>query len=249
MRRPPSRNAIISLTLGTVLGLATFAVTSYQPLWEAVGASGPVAASLGIGLSVTILLLGFLIALYFQQVDFQDELRRAIPSLTLFELFTGDEAMHNVARLFSSARVALNTRIFSGEFNPMENPGHYSWDRQLRAAVRNGLTFREVVSSGNLELVKDRKQKLRKSRGMYEAVIVDYEFDSFLNFVLLEFKDGSKEVWFGWLISTGAGFEQHVVRTTEKEVVHLFEVWHRDLCAKGRAPSPAEVAVSAPEFD
>jgi hypothetical protein len=240
MRRSPSRNAIISLTLGTVLGLGTFAITSYQPLWEAVHASGEVTASLGIGLSVTILLIGYLLALYFQQADFQDELRRAIPSLTLFELFTGDEAMHHVAKLFSTARVVLNTRIFSGEFNPMENPGHHSWDKQLRAAVKNGLSFREVVSAGNLELVCDRKRNLTKGRGAYEAVVVDYSFDSFMNFVLLEFKDGSKEVWFGWLISAGAGFEQHVVRTTEKQVIHLFEVWHRDLCAGGRIPWSSE---------
>lgn len=236
MRKSPSRNAIVSLTLGTVIGLATFAITSYQPLWKVVGASGEVTASLGVGLSVTILLLGFLLALFFQQADFQDELRRAIPNLTLFELYTGEEAMHYVANLFGTARTVLNTRIFCGEFNPTENQGHSAWDKQLRAGVKSGLSFREVVSAGNTELVCDRKSHLTKVRGSYDARVVDYAFESFMNFVLLEFKDGTKEVWFGWVISTNAGFEQHVVRTTEKQVVHLFEIWHRDLCSRGRSP-------------
>jgi hypothetical protein len=248
MRRPPSRNALVSLALGTILGLLTFGLTSYQPLWKLVHASGNVQASLGVGLSVIILLLGFLFAFYFQQSDYQDELRRAIPNLTLFTVSSGDEAMRRVSQLFSSARVALNTRVFSGEFNPMANPGHSYWDQSLRSAVRDGLTFREVVSAGNLDLVCERKRDTAGGSGLYDAVVVDYNFESFMNFVLLEFLDGTKELWFGWLVSPGAGFEQHVVHTTEKQIVQMFETWHRDLYAKGRCPWPPD-SVSAPEIE
>jgi hypothetical protein len=240
MRRPPSRNALVSLALGTVLGLLSFGLTSYQPLWKLVHASGDVSATLGVGLSVIILLLGFLFALYFQQSDYQDELRRAIPNLTLFTVSSGDEAMHQVSRLFSSARMVLNTRIFSGDFNPTANPGHSHWDKRLRSAVRDGLTFREVASAGNLDLVCERKRVTEGGSGLYDAVIVDYNFESFLNFVLLEFRDGTKELWFGWLVSPGAGFEQHVVHTTEKQIVQMFETWHRDLYTRGRCPWPPD---------
>lgn len=242
MNRRPSRNAAISLGLGLAVGIIGFALTSFDPLWEVLGVDPEIRAPLGIGLSLFVLLVGFLGALYFEQlafyagqVDFQAEVRRSIPTVTLFSVSTGDEAMKRVSGLLLSARSVRNTRVFQGHYVPPPHPRVSEWDAALRTAVHNGVTYREVVSVGNEALVLERQRAAAGGRGTYGAVVIDWPLPTFLNFVILELQDGTRELWFGWLISPHVGYEEDVVRTTEQRTVDLFRNWHLDLYAHGNA--------------
>ena len=201
-------------------------------------------ASLSIGLSVFVLLLGFVLAIYFLMAEWTDEIARGneallvrmmhtIPQLDHFTFHTGDESMKIIGDQFAKAKIALNTRIFNGDYNPRSNTGFEVWDRGLRRAVRNGLTYKEVVSRGNRELCISRANGAIGGKGTYDAVWINYTLPCFLNFVILEYEGGVKEVWFGWLVSRGVGFENYSIRTTEARIVHMFENWHRHLFAEG----------------
>jgi hypothetical protein len=248
-RRGHQKLSFISIALGTIIGIGGLALTSYDPLWDWMSVPRDLRGSLTTGFSIFTLLFGFLAAFYLQQEDAASAVARenvslmgqmisSIPHLNLFSFHTGDEAMRLIANEFGRAHVALNTRIFHGDYNPTSNPAFASWDRSLRRGVRSGLSYKEVVSRGNCDLARERARSLRATVGSYDAVWIDYLLPSFMNFIVLEYPGGVKDVWFGWLVSQGAGFEQHVIRTTESRIVQLFEQWHRELFAHGKRIDP-----------
>jgi hypothetical protein len=244
MRKQSSRNAFTSIALGTLVGIASLMLTSFDALWSSLGVVPDLRPVQAGAVAILAVNLGFLLAFYFQQKDFTenlvdqqnelvDALLRIIPSSALFSYYTGDDALKALARLLPDCKYALNTRIFCEELNPTHNPGFPAWETAVRSAVRRGLSFRDVLSRGNEGLVLERCRVTKGGRGIYEAALIDYEFPSFLNFIVLELVGGGKEVWFGWLISRGLGFEGPVIRTTERRIVALFESWHRDLFSGG----------------
>ncbi|MCA1603005.1 MAG: hypothetical protein LC776_15680 [Acidobacteria bacterium] len=235
--------SVVSIAIGTVLGVSSLALTSYDPLWNWLDVPGELRASLPTGFSIFFIIVGFLFGFHQHQMrvstelcndlaNLSHEMRRSIPNLTLFTLFTSEEAYGKIANILPSARVVLNTRIFQGDYNP-DTPNHRRWNNEIVSAVQHGLNYREVVSSGNTELVYQRRDATVTGDGQYCASILDYPLPSFANFAVFHLNDTSKEVWFGWLISRGSGFEGRVVRTMEPNVVDFFEQWHRDLFAYG----------------
>jgi hypothetical protein len=118
---------------------------------------------------------------------------------------------------------------------PVAPPSISSWERSLRTAIRSGTVFREIISSGWVPHAQERLEDLQGAGGMYEASRVSCDLAAFLNFYVLVYKNGSKEVFFGWVMSPSHGFDQPCIRTSEPRVVQLFENWHADLFAKGEA--------------
>ncbi len=252
-----SLRASLSVGAGTVLGVGSLALASYNPLWDWLDVPVEMRSAIATGASVLFVILGFLYAFYTNHaalstdlqndmIELSSEMRRTIPSLTLFTVCTGEEAFHRISNLLPHAQVALNTRIFQDDYNPDDNPGFVRWDAEIRAAIQRGLNYREVMSSGNRELALARLRSSTGAVGQYKASILRYPLPSFSNFTVFHLRDMSKEVWFGWLISRGSGFEGAVVRTTESHVVEFFEQWHRDLFAHGEPVTEPRVPAQGP---
>ena len=232
-----------------MIGVAGLA-TNYEALWNWVDVPDDLRAPLSSGLSLLTVVIGFMIGFYLQQIDMNrtmqaeilslaNDLRRTIPDITLFSSYTGEEALYRVATQLPLARVVLNTRVFNGEYNFMDNPAQDHWNRAIRNSVVGGVTFREVVSHGNVDLVQARARATAGGRGQYSYSIITYPLPSFCNFIILEYLDGTREIWFGWIISHGMGFEGNVVRTSETHIIDLFSHWHRELFAYGKvSPVP-----------
>ncbi len=239
-----SKLGVLSVGIGTVLGVSSLALASYDPLWNLLGVARDLRAAQSTGLAILFINAGFLVAVYFQQGDFREDLLSeqatefsrlicAMPTTGVFSYYTGEGAMEALAVILPTARTACNTRILSRQLSSTSHPGFAPWDTAVRQAVRAGLTFREVVSEGNEAIVRDREGATSGGRGVYEAVVLRNTLPSFLNFIVLESRDGSREVWFGWIVSRGSGFEGTVIRTSEVRIVTLFERWHSELYLAG----------------
>lgn len=240
-----SRSGFIAIAIGTILGVLSIALPSLNSFWSIFGVvSQQERVGESTALAILFICLGFLLAVYLQQLDFksdvlklQDEklerLISAIPSIHIYSRYSGDEAMVFIASLLPITKMALNTRILTEEMNKTNHPVLSPWDNAVRSAVKNGLTFRDVVSKGNESIANGRSQAAIGGSGIYEASFVEHSLPSFMNFIVLEGRDGSLEVWFGWIVSKSAGYEGTVIRTGDAHIVQLFERWHREMFNAG----------------
>ena len=246
-RRRRVKWGLLSIAAGVALGVLSLALASFDSLWTMLGVARDLRTGQSTGLAILFLSLGFLIALHFQQEEFKLELLAAqqanlnrliasVPMIGVFSYQTGEDAMSTLTKVIATARAASNTRISSSKVNTMVGRHGLSspWDSALRHAVANGLTYREVVSSNHAELVRDRRLTTDGSHGVYEAVILRQVPPAFLNFIVLEYLDGTKDLWFGWMASRTSGFEGTVVRTAELRLIALFERWHNELFSAGQ---------------
>ncbi|HVF03197.1 MAG TPA: hypothetical protein VNA20_00010 [Frankiaceae bacterium] len=225
--------------------MLSLALVSYDRLWTVLGVARDQRAGQSTGLAVLCVCIGFLVAVYIQQCDFHAELiqsqarefsefRSVLPASDTYRYYTGTEAMALLVSALPTARVAKNTRILSPKLSETSYAAGSPWDLVIRQAVAAGLTFREVVSRDNEALARDRLSSSVGGTGRYEASILLHSLPSFLNFIVLEKGDGSREVWFGWVVSRAGGFEDVVVRAREDHIVRLFEKWHSELFQAGR---------------
>jgi len=240
-----SRRGVVSVAVGVVLSVVSMALPSLDSMWNALGVARDLRAGHSTGLAIMFLCLGFLVALYFQQEEFKAELQRTLsaetarleaglPTFGVITRQTGDEAMTTLTALVATARMVANTRISSANSEVATRHGVSSpWDQALRQALTRGLTYREVISPNHADLARDRRAAIAGSPGVYEAAVVRQLPPAFLNFIIIEQHDGTKEVWFGWLASRTSGFDGPVVRTAETHLVTLFERWHTELLSTG----------------
>jgi hypothetical protein len=237
-------NGILAIGIGTVLAVASIALTAWNTLWSSLGIDNDQRTGVATALTILFLNLGFLVGLYFQQNDFKTEvldaqqhglqgLRNMIPSLTVFAAYTGEAAMGILTQRLPVATVALNTRILSAKMSETSHAAESPWDVAVRRSVKGGLIFREVVSPDNESLARARLASSGGGRGRYQAAVLRHNLPSFMNFIVLEMSDGRKEVWFGWVVSLTAGWEGTVICTAEHKVVTLFEGWHAELLRAG----------------
>ncbi|TWP50497.1 hypothetical protein FKR81_20195 [Lentzea tibetensis] len=238
---------MLSIVTGLVLGVLSLNLTSFDFMWNAFGVPRDLRAAQSTGLGILFLCTGFLLALYFQQEDFrmgvlaaqQAEMARVLaswPAVDVFRYQTGEEAMTSLTARIADARTVINTRIASPKLTMAVRHGPNSpWDLAVRRAVAEGLTFREVVSTNHADLARDRSRGVVPGgHGVYEAVVIRNATPVFMNFTIFEYRDGTKEMWFGWAASRTSGFEATVVRTAEARIVALFEHWHADLFSSGQ---------------
>lgn len=163
------------------------------------------------------------------------DFHRMIPADRLYACYSGDDAMLKLMEILQEgkARVMLNTRILSPDISKWSFAIDSPWDIAVRQAVDSGLTFREVVSPADRELAQGRLEASKGKRGHYNAWILDHKLPSFLNFSIVHYKDGRKEVLFGWVVSVTHGYEGTVIRSTDSRIVITFERWHEELLGAG----------------
>ena len=187
------------------------------------------------------LLSSFIIALNGRFSDFHEETEALIrkiqsqtPQMPLFAVMSGDDALLELCFSLKRAKIALNTRMLSDDAEagyPSQVGKKY--EATTKASVRAGLTLKDVVSNKWLPYCQSLSRELSNASGDYRGYHIGSSFPSFLNFIVLEYPEGHKEVFFGWAISPGRGFEQPCFRTNEVRLVQFFKNWHEDLCAFG----------------
>jgi hypothetical protein len=242
------RIELIAVIFSVLLGAVSVWLGTYDPLWTMLGLSNDLRGSLTIALSLFVLLTGFLITYYLQQsavlnrlaelgeqlpLVLREEINKQ-PQVDVLGVFNGDQAHRLLCRRLETAKVILNTRITMGTtVYSITSNSLETWERSLRTAIRSGAVYREIVSDGWQELARERVSSLAGSKGLYEACWIPYSLPAILNFTMLQHTDGTKEVWFGWIMSPTQGVDQVCFRSTERRMVQMFENWHAALFACG----------------
>lgn len=154
------------------------------------------------------------------------------PQIDAITVYTGTEGMEHITRLVLQAKVALNTIILPRvEDLWPKQPIMEDWDKAVILAVQNSTCFRDVASEACERFVIARASALS---GMdYGARVVPSTIEAFPNFIVLEYQDSTKEVWFGWTRPSPASFSQRCFRCRESEVVAFFEKLHDTLFESG----------------
>jgi hypothetical protein len=155
---------------------------------------------------------------------------------TPFETYDSERALLILAERLKEATYVYNTRI-TGK-NVKKTP--YSkkamiWHEALKDFVpKDGTFLKEILS--NLWIPEIQDLLLLDD---YRAYNLNYEVTSFLNFIILYYKDGSKEVWIGWLLSEHKHLEQPCFVFREEKIVSLFMDWFKDLQKDSTEISPS----------
>ncbi len=217
-----------------------------ESFWERVGIrSEELRNGLVLLGPILIIFIGFLFSMYslFERNmnaiprisdSLLTEFKRAVPTLETLTRFEGREGLSLISRKIHSAAKVLNTRLIPGSFvGSLYDTEALAWNRSIVQAVAHGLDFVDIVSGKGCESAEDIAAELEARRlrasGQYTAATLSLPFESMLNFKLLYFKDGSSEVWFGWRISASSHLDEVCFRSSDRDLVSLFENWHHDL--------------------
>ncbi len=142
------------------------------------------------------------------------------------ESWSSEIGLIKLAERIQEADLVLNTRVVGR--NVKEN--YYTkkslvWEEAISTYVKAGGIFKEIVSS-----IFRKEYELHQSEGEgYQAEILDPKWSSFINFTVIHFKDGSKELWFGWLVHEHKGLEQPCFVLKDMGLVQFFENWFYDI--------------------
>lgn len=227
---------ISSIVIGTFMSVFGLAVGSYDPMWVQFNVNADVRGGLTIGVSLFCLLLGFLIAIYLKAQSQEEvlnknlnDLKYQIPQISTFKVLDANSALLYLECQFPLIRSMVNTRIASDENAGYSTAQGKSYSAAIEKAIKNGLQLREIVNKPWQQSAEERRKSLTSKiafgpvNGSYEFQVLNTSLPSFLNFCVLDYFDGRKEVIFGWAITKGRRFEQKCFVSDEKSIVEFFE--------------------------
>ncbi len=252
----------VSIASGFILAAASIVACNYDPIWNVLRIKDELRGPSTIALSLFFLIGGFILSLRKRNESIQyllqthssamedilqthtsdiekqlNTLNRSLPQKGLFAVFSCDEAHREIAKAIKKAAVALNTRVLVGETTIGLEPRHDSlkvWDRAQAAAMRaGGLIYRDVISTGFRTQAENLAHTFNECKGLYEASCINCSIAGVPNFIVLSYKDGTEEVWVGWVLSSGLGFDQPVFCCAEQRFVQMFKTWHSLLFEAG----------------
>lgn len=199
--------------------------------------------------SLFIMFCGFLFAIYFvldktrKEVsklpnDIKKELKESFPAIEQLRHYPGDDGLKKVAYKLSNVKKVYNTRIITPDYKGnLYNDETDIWNENIIKQVMEGLTFVDIVCGKGMKSAETITNELNKKPGMvkgkYTSIKIDFSWKSFINFKILEFSDGTHELWFGWRISQTTAIDEICFRSTDPLIIKLFEELHKDLQRSG----------------
>lgn len=149
-----------------------------------------------------------------------------LASSTPFETYDSERGLLILSERLNESVHVYNTRIIGKNVSKIPySKKAMIWQEALKSFVpKDGTFLKEILSNLWIDEIQDLLLL-----DDYKAYKLNYEVTSFLNFVILYFKDGSKEVWIGWLLSEHKHLEQPCFVFREEKIVSLFMDWFKDL--------------------
>lgn len=239
-RAPSVSRLEAGVAIGTIIATGLSAVLS-DALWKALAVPSTERGVFTVALSLVVLIAGFLALIYAQwrkttdRVDSTvgrvvDTLQARIPTLCTLEVMTTRDAFVELAFAIKHSRNVWNTRIAPSMYTKRyDTPASTAYASAIVAAIRAGTNFRDVVSASWENAAKELERAVDGGDGVYRRHALQGEVPSFLNFTVLEGRDGRRVTYLGWTISHGRGFEQPTIKITEPRVAEYFIEWHADL--------------------
>ncbi len=243
------------IVIGLVFSILSLVFGAFDPLFDWLGTGTCNTAQLtqacqlrqgiAIGLSVFFALAGFLVAVFDKLAEVSSKVERHIGDLPLrvrnFRTFdNSNQALTYIAGRLSLASVVRNTRIVAHNLTRPEDfagQERENYEDGVRKLIERGAFVYDVVTKHwESDAIKLAKLKNAKS---YRCRVLRQDLPPCLNFTILFFGPGDRELIFGWALSAAAGFERQCFLTTDDHVIDFFEKWHEDLYTHGTNPEPA----------
>jgi hypothetical protein len=167
--------------------------------------------------------------------DSADLISSAVNSGTLVS-YDGVQALTELSERLQFSKLALNTRLTPEHFGEIYSATTSNWNSAIAKNIKRGLIFREVVSNSGIGPAKELAELVKsasRNKGNYFGSEIGLDHQTSLNFIVLHLNDNTKEVWFGWLLTKGRQLEKRCFRSSNKELIDVFEDWHGALMAGG----------------
>jgi hypothetical protein len=129
----------------------------------------------------------------------------------------------------------LNTALATRRHGGTTSKGYEDWIAAIaHAVIRDGCLVQEVVAApARARAVKDILDRHRKHTGSYWVRNISTLFEAnpqlpFTEFVVFDYRNGNREVMFGWSTSSESPANQDCFATADPAVVAFFEAqFHR----------------------
>src|SRR5690349_18821256 len=240
---------ILLILLSLVLGGISIWLTSWDPLWNWLNLRQiELRSTLGIALSIVLVLIPILIAFYLQSNRLErrvsaevrmessrivDQLSQSIPQMARLAVMPGDTAYDYLVNNLPFAERAWNTRLAGAGIVPKYNSESGRRYREaLCQALIKGLRFDEVVSTAWVADAAQLEGEVRRKRPApdYSYHVLKGDMPPIVNFIVLQYADDRKEVVVGWLNSRiGGGYDPLAMLFREQRIVGYFQVWYDEL--------------------
>lgn len=156
---------------------------------------------------------------------------RRVPHMNVIEEFTtSDDAMNYVASRIPDCRSILNTKISKDSIEPRRDVS-LIYTKVLKKALKNGLSYRDIISPGFESYSNDLRQHSNECNGTYDYCIQKDISSSFLNFIVLHFKDDNAEpeLIIGWATSSIMGTDHKAFKIKDQRIINYFAMYHQSL--------------------
>lgn len=133
-------------------------------------------------------------------------------------------AMLPSAKLIWNTRISDSTAVYSKRFNRGEINEH---DRALLNAIKNGAECRIVIQSDRRDEISPfvtacEELSTNGCEGGLLVYNVDFGFQPVTQMIIIETKEGGREVLIGWSMGKEIGFESSVVLFRDRQLVDFF---------------------------
>jgi len=219
----------------TLVSVISFILTVKSDFFGLIkDASASTMASLG--LAILLFLIGERLTNAQSQRSFNNnlvnEIQKHLSSLpvanTITEFTSADLAMDYLCEKLPTAKIVWNTKISKDAISPRDAFAS-KYSKALREALKKGLVYKDILSPGFTEYASDIEQFCKNKPGKYLFKVVDVKLNSFINFIVIEHKNGEKELVFGWATSDLNGTESPAYRITDTRIVNYYVDYHKDL--------------------
>lgn len=159
---------------------------------------------------------------------------RQIPHMNSIEEFSSsDNAMKYIASRIPDCRSILNTKISKDSIEPRQDVS-VIYTKMLKKALKNGLSYRDIISPGFENYSTELHQYSQECIGNYDYFIQNHVSSSFLNFIVMHFKDENiePELIIGWATSPIMGTDQKAFKVRDKRIINYFTTYHHSLSVK-----------------
>lgn len=152
-----------------------------------------------------------------------------IPQINnVIEYPSSDHAMRYLTSRIPDAAIMLNTKISKEKVEPRSDVGP-EFHKAIKKAVKSGLCIKDIVSEKYHDTAEEFKNESDSMTGTYQYSVMQEAPPCFLNFIILEYSTGEKELMFGWATSNYMGTEQKAYMIRDSRVISYFEKYHTAL--------------------
>lgn len=163
-----------------------------------------------------------------------------LPQTRIFGAFlSAEEALYYLARRLPDVAVIYNTRFVGTSTVPDDKKKpRETYEKAFAAALKHARAYDVVNPAWEYRA----RALVESAAGNYSYRVLDGPHYSLLNFIVMDYRDRSSEVVFGFTTSADSSYEHIGFRTTEQRVVEFFKRWHQELlqAAHARVGGPDE---------